>query len=284
MLRGILAGAVVLAVLPGVPAFGSTGSSSRGSGADLGVGPSTTAARTRLWQVTRTTAAPRRFVATVTATSTGASWVLLAVQVTGTGSARRVVGATMADSAHPFPVAYAAGSAWTPCPGAPTCDSGSGEVMTLTLDSRGRAVRDAWYVVTRDAAADVRVSTSGWRVREVAATALTQRTGRDSDAAGVAVGSTGAERFAAVTAKGGRYGSFAWGLLTCATAGVGSATLHAVPGPPPKADDTAECGGGSGGFGASGSVGRAATWHFDGDAAGVGSESTRLLVWDFPSR
>ena len=241
----------------------------------VGVGlPSASAAPAlRLWRVTRVRAdRPVALSLRAVVQPRAAGWMAVVARVSGTRTRRTATPVSMVMPSQE-PVVYDGGTAIRLCP---TCEDATG-AQEVGVD-RDRTA-DEFLVAVREGSAVVSAST-GWRVREVAPTALRSATVEGVTATGAAAQVLAVERFRAASLAGGRYGSLAWLRLSCGAAGTGTVTLAPSPRRPGDGTGTADCDAREPGTWASTPGG--VTWRANGDAVGVGAGPSMLVVLDLP--
>lgn len=240
--------------------------------------PGTAAPRASGWVVTRTGSGPAVLSGTMTATARGSGATVTMFALTGRGPRRTHDSAfttTRVDwGADGWAAVYSSG--WsTPSCGGPTCTDPVATGTSVAFSSNGHRIASTVYVAGWDAGTAVTVTSPGWRVRPWSPAMRVVRAD-EGGGTGVRVLHATTGTFGSVDATGGRYGSFAFGLLPCGMAGEGSGSLSGGGRSRPLV-----CGGArSWRFGAP----AATRWRLSGDVYGVDGVVNVLVVVDYPKQ
>lgn len=252
----------------------------------------------RAYRISRTSAMPRRLVASIEVRSSREDGAIL-----GVGLVRTKYGDWTWDNATTSPIGYqeiGAGDLWghaygpnsTPgCPDRRACTNPLGDALAFDLDSETAKLLD-YFIVTVHTTATLTIDSPGWRLRAIPASAFRRVMKEDAQATGVDLLHGHAEVFTAAEAAGGRYGSFAVAVLPCERAGQGEAYLtggydpeaYAVD-PGPTKQDRLKLWCDAPDYWRAGQAAqarRATKWRLTGDVVGEGDTNTRLAVFDYP--
>lgn len=250
------------------------------------------------YRVSRTTSAARRLVASIEVRSDREDGAIL-----GVGLVRTKYGDWTWDNATTAPIGYqevGAGDLWaraygpngTPqCPDRRACTNPLGDALAFDLDSEKAKLLD-YFIVTIHTTATLRIDSPGWRLRSISAASFRRVMKEDAQATGVDVVHGHGETFTSAETSGGRYGSFAVGILPCEYAGHGEAYLTGgydpeayAHDPGPTKQDRIKLWCDAPDYWQAGHAAqarRSTKWRLAGEVVGEGDTNTRLAVFDYP--
>lgn len=245
----------------------------------------------RVQMIYRTGKSLAPFHITVTAKSANGRAVWFASELHRHGKKWRVYTAGPLASSRGFmsPTVYGAPGASVPsCPDLPAqaCDFPIATDASMSWELQPQATSRIYVVSAYMDGMKIDLDTNGWRVKEVKGLNARRVVAKDADAAGANVWGESVEHFTSASAPGGRYGSVVYASLPCGETGQGEARVDARGALDIGGDmkpQPLRCGlrttGGSWAFFY---TPESATWRMAGDVTGVGYDTTRLLVFDFP--
>lgn len=242
-------------------------------------------ALTQSWWVHRTSRKPMRLEMRITAAVRQASdtneGMLFTLRVVPPGlGVPRFADYSVADAGRePLVRSYGVDGADPGCPA--LCDAMNATRLFDASAELGRSpLPSEWYVAAYNLDITITAST-GWRVERIP-NRLTLVRAPQSTATGVRSNNVTVEHFTRATASGGPYGSFAFAVIPCTTAGTGSASFHGgVSYHDRKPTTTMTCDEADHARSAAVAYGRT-TWSLDGDVVGSTGWPLRLLVFSLP--